>query len=468
MKRTTWFFSAMVLVVARGAWAGNDFSMNVVVGSDGKVMSCEVAVVPDADAQDDGVAVSVKNAQGVEKAANRPITIRVTRKDDPKVTTVALTPPATTAQLPRGNYADGQIYLEYSAEAVTKDASGKECTRMLAPASMPAAPATRDNPPKPGDPAKPSDPAIQLDGSVVNEKALEFLVDKKIASHGVTGGVHGKVYRLYHLPDGTPAFPLPARASEEDFLEIWVVLPADAKVTVEVLACDKVPDVRVHGSYKDVLAKARPVATQQTTPQFVLTSYPKPLRCAGTLTYKITKVAAVDKESGGSTTTSITLDPIYRFEWSVGYGFDFGRPRRLGLADRKPASGTGTEKVVVDPRDFTGRMPIITLLVDVCGTNPNQLDWCDRFLNPTIWLDPTRLEKGFGAGLTVRPFFGVGILAGVSVFKSTELADGVSANPGDIWTAAGGLPTKEVFNRKSLGLMLAATVDSEIFAQLFK
>jgi hypothetical protein len=464
MKRTTWFFSAMVLVAARGAWAGNDFSMNVVVGSDGKVRTCQVSVVSDADAQDDGVAVSVKDLQGVEAALNEPITIRVVSKDGSKVAGVALTPPATTAQLPRGNYADGKIYLENSGKTVIKDADRKGCTKMLEPPPKPPVPAKGDTLPKPGD------PAFQLDGSVVNEKAFEFLADKKITSHGVTGGVHGKVYRLYHLPDGAPAFPLPAHPSEEDFLEIWVVLPADAKVTVEVIACEKVPDVRVHGSYKEVSAAATAAAKAriETAPQFVLTSYPKPLRCAGTLTYKITKVAAADKLPGGSTTTSIPLDPIYRFEWSVGYGFDFGKPRHLALADRKPASGSAVEKVVVDPRDFTGRMPIITLLVDVCGTNPNQLDWCDRFLNPTIWLDPTRLEKGFGAGLTVRPFFGVGILAGVSVFKSTELADGVSANPGDTWTAAGSLPTKEVFNRKSLGLMVAATVDSEIFAKLIK
>ena len=58
--------------------------------------------------------------------------------------------------------------------------------------------------------------------------------------------------------------------------------------------------------------------------------------------------------------------------------------------------------------------------------------------------------------------FGVGILVGLSLFKSTELGDGVAANPGDTWSTAGALPTKEVFNRQSLGLMLAATLDVEI------
>jgi hypothetical protein len=36
--------------------------------------------------------------------------------------------------------------------------------------------------------------------------------------------------------------------------------------------------------------------------------------------------------------------------------------------------------------------------------------------------------------------FGVGILVGLSLFKSTELGDGVTANPGDTWSTAGALP----------------------------
>jgi hypothetical protein len=77
------------------------------------------------------------------------------------------------------------------------------------------------------------------------------------------------------------------------------------------------------------------------------------------LTYKIATAGA---RADGDTTTSVAIDPVYRFEWGVGYEFDFGRPRRLSLADRQPATGTGTDKVVVDSRDFTGAKPIITLL----------------------------------------------------------------------------------------------------------
>jgi hypothetical protein len=56
----------------------------------------------------------------------------------------------------------------------------------------------------------------------------------------------------------------------------------------------------------------------------------------------------------------------------------------------------------------------------------------------------------------------VGILVGLSLCKSTEFGDGVAANPGDTWSTAGALPTKEVFNRQSLGLMLAVALDVEI------
>jgi hypothetical protein len=40
--------------------------------------------------------------------------------------------------------------------------------------------------------------------------------------------------------------------------------------------------------------------------------------------------------------------------------------------------------------------------------------------------------------------------------------DAFHANPGDTWSTAGGLPSKEVFNRQNLGLMLAATLDVEL------
>ena len=445
MKRTTLLLMALTLLGARGAWAGNDFSVNVVLGDDGKIAACSVAALATTD-DDDVVKVAVKDGKGKAQTPGEPMTVRVL--DGAKE--VAKTDlDAANGALARGTYANLKLSL--------MDAKGTEiCTKMLAPAPKDAAvPRLKVDSPA---------PASELDASPLNEQALAWLAAKKISGHVVTGGVHGKVYRLYHLPDGTPAFPMPAHASEEDRVELWLVLPSGAKAAVEVIACEKAPDVRVYGSYKDAfddVGKLHGLADIE----FVLTSYPKPLQCAGTLTYKITPTG---KGTGGSTTNAITLDPVYRFEWSVGYGFDFGKPRRVGLADRQGASGAGSDKVVVDPSEFTGAKPIITLLVDVCGTNPAELDWCDRFLNPTIWIDPTRLQKGFGVGLTVRPFFGVGILAGVSVFKSTELADGVGAKPGDTWTAAGDLPTKEVFNRQSLGLLLAATVDADIFAKLLK
>jgi hypothetical protein len=444
MKRTPLLLMALALFGARGAWAGNEFNVNVVLGDDGLVADCAVAALATADV-DDGVNVAVKDGKGKARAPSEMLTVRITdgAKEIAKVEFNG-----ANGGLPPGKYANLKLSLTDAKGAVIEP-----CTKLLAPAPKDTA--------EPAIKAEAAAPTGQLNASLLNEQALAWLASRKITGHAVTGGVHGKVYRLYHLPDGTPAFPMPAHASEEDRIELWLVLPSEAKATVEVIACDRAPAVRVQGSYKDVLEAAGQLHGRQET-IFVLTSYPQPLQCAGTLTYKITLAG---QGTDGSTTNALTLDPVYRFEWSVGYGFDFGKPRRLGLADRQPA---GTDKVVVDPSEFTGAKPIVTLLVNVCGTNPSDLDWCDRYLNPTLWVDPTRLQKGFGVGLTVRPFFGVGILAGVSVFKSTELADGVSANPGDTWTAAGDLPTKEVFNRRSLGLMLAATVDADILTKMLK
>jgi hypothetical protein len=44
----------------------------------------------------------------------------------------------------------------------------------------------------------------------------------------------------------------------------------------------------------------------------------------------------------------------------------------------------------------------------------------------------------------------------------------VTANSGGTWSTAGALPTKKVFNRQSLGLMLAVTLDVEILSKLLQ
>jgi hypothetical protein len=442
-RKVALVLSLGITVVSPVVRAGTNFALTVQIDA-GKPSKCTLATVNDAAAKDDGLKVALVSTKNVAQPASEGLTL--TLDGEPEVPRTTIAKGQMGAELARGAYVNRKLTLADPTKPVKADGCGP--LLMTAPQTA----ASDDKPPQTlvGE--------ANMQATELNQKAMAYLASEKITNHGVGGGVLGRHYRLYHLPDGTPAFPLPMHVNEKDQVEIWAVMPIGTKATVDVVACDKAPGFRIRGSYKDAAGAAGKLqGLEEVT--FALQAYPSQLQCAGTLTYKI-------DTSGQSTTTSISIDPVYRFEWGVGYGFDFGKPQKLSLGDRAPASGTGTEKFVVASNDFTGAKPIITLGVDVCGTNPADMNWCDRLLMPSIWVDPTRLSQGFGVGLVFRPIFGVGILAGLSIFQSTALSDGLTAKPGDTWTAAGDLPTKKVFNGDSLGFMLAATLDTEIFAAL--
>lgn len=338
------------------------------------------------------------------------------------------------------------------------------CERVLAPAK--AAEPT----PTPAQPAAPR-AVTREDTSFValDEGARAFLNDKQITDHElVRDSVHGRILRLYHLPSGTPAFPIPRHLDEKDELELWLVLPAGATAKVDVTSCEDVPAVRVAGTYKSSRAGLEKLSLQsgetkevEQALQYRLEPHAKRLSCSGTLTYQIEVKRGAEQ---ASTPTSIAFDPVYRFEWGLGYMFDFAKRSSFSLADR-PIDG-GSEKFLVESRDTAGAALVIALGVNVCGTNPKRLTWCDRLLNPTLLIDPSRLTTGFGLGLSFRPFHGLGLLAGVTVFENTVLADGVATKPGDAWTIAGDPQTKKVFDRDSLGFVLAAVISTDVLAAL--
>lgn len=337
------------------------------------------------------------------------------------------------------------------------------CERVLAP-TKPVEPPPAPTPAAPRAVTREDTSFVALD-----EGARAFLIEKQITDHElVRDSVHGRILRLYHLPSGAPAFPIPRHLDEKDEVELWLVLPAGATAKVEVTACEDAPAVRVAGTYKsakEALAKIAPQSGEtedvQQPRQYRLEPHAKRLSCAGTLTYQIEVKRGAEQ---ASTPTSIAFDPVYRFEWGLGYMFDFAKRSSFSLADRPV--GDSSEKFLVRSRDTAGAAPVIALGVNVCGTNPKRLTWCDRLLNPTLLIDPSRLTSGFGLGLSLRPFHGLGLLAGVTVFENTVLADGVTAKPGDAWTIAGDPPTKKVFDRDSLGFVLAAVISTDVLAAL--
>jgi hypothetical protein len=268
MKARTLCLMGLGLLGASSAWAGNDFSLAVRLGADGKTAACSLNAMVSEEAGDQ-VKVSVTDARGIAQAPGQTLTVRVHGEAGQADAKLDMESNIANAATDRGAYSNRKLSLMDAAGVVLTDANGKKCEMLLAPplASKAESPS----------------PALSnnLSANRLNQQALAFLAGQKIAGHAFSGGAHGKQYRLYHLPDGTPAFPLPAHISEEDHVEIWLVLPVGAKATVDVVACEKVPGVRVRGSYKDALELAGKLQ-ERREPEFVLTAYGNPLQCAGT------------------------------------------------------------------------------------------------------------------------------------------------------------------------------------------
>src|SRR5262249_24952523 len=154
------------------------------------------------------------------------------------------------------------------------------------------------------------------DVSALKERALQFLSERGITDHVKSGGVTGRTYKLYHLPDGTPAFPIPNDISEEDRIEPWVVTTAGLEAKAEVTLCKDVPAARISGT-RPATAKAPGTLEGGDTPNapLFLRRLSAPFQCAEDLSYKVHTIL-------GEQDISFKVAPVYRFSWGLGYGFD--------------------------------------------------------------------------------------------------------------------------------------------------
>ena len=294
-----------------------------------------------------------------------------------------------------------------------------------------------------------------VDASIV-AAARAYLADKHITDHPRAG----RRITLYHLPDGHPAFPIPAHLSEADRLRLVVVAPAGARAEFAVTSCEDVPGFRIAGSF--AAARSRVGLLQSGELQEI--AHDVELSCSGTLSYEV-RVGLAGGPALVSRAIAIRLEPVYRFSWGIALVFDFGAPPRLGLGDRP--SGDGSEKFITRDSSLSGVRPLISLTFHPWAANPRNWRLCNAF-NLFLALDPTRMTEGFAAGLNLKPAAEIGLLVGLSVFQSQKLADGVSERPGDSWSASGGLPTKKVFDKDSLGLLLGVEVSLELLTSLLR
>lgn len=164
-------------------------------------------------------------------------------------------------------------------------------------------------------------------------QALGYLTAQGITQHKQSGGARGRTFELYHLPDGTPAFPLPLHLNEKDTLRLHVVVPQIARTEFGITACEDVPIARVLSSYSEVIKTVGP-AERDATPAvpFTLISHTRSLQCAGSLSYKIT--TTLPGGISATSTTSTKIEPVYLLLVGAALVFDFGRPVRYELNDR--------------------------------------------------------------------------------------------------------------------------------------
>lgn len=248
--------------------------------------------------------------------------------------------------------------------------------------------------------------------------------------------------------------------------------PPNAAVNVEILACEKVPALRVQGSLAAttaMLGKLPILEQRQAKAIFRFKSHAKVLECAGSLSYKIT--TTLQGGQTASSTITIAIDPIYHLAWGVAAVFDFGKRSQYSLKDRPVTGSSNTEKYIAMDEEYSGMRPLVVLGVYPFGANPR--DWGVRdYFSFLVGVDPAHFTDGFVFGMGFTPLPGLGIIGGVSIYSTQELDDkavDTKGNPleaGDAFKATGNLPTKTVFNSDSVGGFIGLTVTSEALKAL--
>lgn len=341
-------------------------------------------------------------------------------------------------------------------ETIQVGPAGTQCQFVFAKPATPPAGVKKD---------EAAAPRTDADNAELNERGRQYLRDQGIVDHAKSGGPTGRTFKLYHLPDGTPAFPMPNDLSEEDHVEPWIVVIAGEQVSAEVTICKGVPAVRISGTPPSIgeppkEIKGGPAVALPPPPPMHLRRISAPLQCADDLSYKV-------RTAHGEHDVSFKIDPVYRFSWGAAYGFDFSRPTRLHLVERPSDGGMGaTERVIVQDNDRSAFRPMVTLTLNACNANLKSWDACDA-IGLTAMADLGRLTQGGALGVKLQPYPGLGVLIGMTFFQVDTIATGHSMKVGDVFSGPGDLPIDKQFTNKSVGLFLGVGGDTDTVKALF-
>ena len=336
---------------------------------------------------------------------------------------------------------------------------------------------------KPGPGKSASEPSNQYDEDVGDIVAA---ARHWMGAHGYLepkieqlGGVRRRI-TIYHTPDGRVAHVIPSDIEETDTIVLAVVVPDNGRAPIVPKSCPKLEEGRVRSSFSEASEAVGGLKRDGDGRVLGLDAiiwtveYAGEYRCSEELEYEVHTDFYVTQDDDGDdqppakktfhrlSAQTLTLDPVYFITVGAALAFDFGRPTNVSLHERPSSAMAGqTEKFVGSRRDFGGLSPLITVGAHPCGANPKRWRACDMF-SPTVVVDPTRLTKGFGLGMSFSftPWFGV--LVAANAYKSTVLQKNSGISIGDVWDTPGDVPTREVFNAQSFGAFVGVSLTTDL------
>lgn len=245
--------------------------------------------------------------------------------------------------------------------------------------------------------------------------------------------------RIYLLPDGKAAAPLPVDLAEADRIEVWVLMPtpdflvrngidlAWRDYTVSFTACPGRDRNRVRGGLTTVntflgsvqAAREVPVVTPADLAPYRAT----PVRCgAGDVTFTTETVF-------GKANHTLKLSKVYRLTVGLQYTFDMTRTGALEV--RLDADGAAT---IARNEDMLGLALAPVFIYHPFGYNPDRGSILGTVLGPTLGLDMGGITDSFYFGDTLCFARGVCLGLGAHVRKVQQMDPSTGLTVGDAWT----------------------------------
>jgi hypothetical protein len=264
---------------------------------------------------------------------------------------------------------------------------------------------------------------------------------------------------LTHLPSGRVAFPYPASVSESDTLQ--AVLVADLSVpTGAILNVDSCPDrdpFRILGDFSALAAKKQALETTGAPPpRFAVVPIGAAFQCgAGKIVYTAAQAtpAIGSGQAGPPPATTMRVRPIYHLAATFIYAFDFQNQSTFSVKSQKVAGQI----------DRVGPTLDVGFTWFPGGVDYEQMKGHNHWLNPFLVFDVKAPQENFASGLGFTVSGGLSVAVGASFHKSTIL-DGKVV--GDAFTGDGTVPTRKVWDSKSIGFFVGVALDSAVFGKV--